>query len=528
MPAAEPAAEDSAVSRKTAAARYISLAPNITETLAYLGGLDRLAAVTNDCDYPEAVRTKTKIGKYTHPELEKIIILQPAAVLLESSADPRFKAKLRELKINYLEYNFAGLKNYFAEIRRMNRDLGLNAEEQIDLLEKSCPAALPGQNKTAAIIVWQNPPIAAGRDTYLSDFFAGLGYRNILTQTARYPEISPELFYQADIIINLSGRPWLFERGVRVWTPADADIYLRLAPRLLQAHAHTALALAELSGGWSESDKQARLRDYRLLRLVFALLAGAGLALCGLLYQTMLANPLAEPYLLGVSSGSAVGALGGLLFSLPPFATAVPGAALALALVYVFARRQGKIDNNGLILSGVMINAFCGALIMLSVFFAGDKVNSLMFWLMGDLGAGLWPQAGLIALALLGVSIFAVWQGGRIELLGVGDEQAEALGVSVNSLKSALLLLLSALTALIVASAGIIGFVGLIIPHIVKMLLGERLILNIFCSLLGGALFLALSDWLARAVVPEITLPVGIITAIIGVPFFVLVYKRAA
>jgi iron complex transport system permease protein len=240
----------------------------------------------------------------------------------------------------------------------------------------------------------------------------------------------------------------------------------------------------------------------------------------------MLSNPLAEPYLLGVSSGAAVGALGGLLFNFPPFLTAVLGALLALALVYLLARKQGKVENNGLILSGVMINAFCGALIMLSVFFAGDKVNSLMFWLMGDLGASVWPQAWLIGAALLAAAFFAVWHSGRIELLSVGDEQAESLGVEVNRLKTFLLLLISALTAVIVASAGIIGFVGLIIPHLVKMLCGERLGLNIFLTLLGGASFLALSDLAARSILPEIVLPVGIITALLGAPFFALVYKK--
>ncbi|MDR2428579.1 MAG: helical backbone metal receptor, partial [Candidatus Margulisbacteria bacterium] len=497
---------------KLTASRFISLAPNITETAAYFGGLDKLVAVTNDCDYPAAVKNKPKVGKYTYPDLEKIIELQPAVVLLESSADPRFKNKLRDLRIDYREYDFSSLRNYFAELRRLNADLNLAAAEKIKNLNKLWQKKYPALDKKAAIVVWQNPPIVAGRDTFLADYFASLGCQNIIARTARYPEISPEQLYQADIIINLSGRPWTLTGGQPVVEP-DTDVYLRLSPRLLQARGEMRNLLANVSGGWSADRRAAALRDYRLLRLVMALLVGAGLALSGLLYQTMLSNPLAEPYLLGVSSGAAVGALGGLLFNCPPFFTAVLGALLALTLVYLLARKQGKLDNHGLILSGVMLNAFCGALIMLSVFFAGDKVNSLMFWLMGDLGTSVWPQALLSGVVLLLTALFAGWQSGKIELLSVGDEQAESLGVEVNRLKTFLLLLVSALTAVIVASVGIIGFVGLIIPHIVKMLFGERLGLNIFLTLLGGAVFLALSDLAARTILPEIVLPVGIITA---------------
>jgi iron complex transport system permease protein len=505
--------------------RFISLAPNITETVAYFDGLDKLAAVTNDCDYPAAAKNKPRVGKYTYPDLEKIIALQPAVVLLESSADPRFKSKLRDLRIDYREYDFTSLRNYFAELKRLSADLDLAADAKIAELNKLWREKFPALRKKTAIVVWQNPPIAAGRDTFLADYFASLGCQNIISRTARYPELSLEQLYQADIIVNLSGQPWRLTNGQPVVEPA-ADLYLRLSPRLLQARGEMQRLLAAASGDWSADRRAAALRGYRALRLVMALLVGGGLALSGLLYQAMLSNPLAEPYLLGVSSGAAVGALGGLLFNCPPFFTAVLGALLALALVYLLARKQGKLENNGLILSGVMLNAFCGALIMLSVFFAGDKVNSLMFWLMGDLGTSVWPQAWLSGAVLLAVALFAVWQSGRIELLSMGDEQAESLGVEVNRLKTFLLVLISALTAVIVASVGIIGFVGLIIPHLVKMLCGERLGLNIFLTLLGGALFLALSDLAARTILPEIILPVGIITALLGVPFFALVYKR--
>ena len=506
--------------------RFISLAPNITETVAYLGGADKLAAITNDCDYPEDILNRQRVGKYTYPNLEKIIALQPAVVLMETSADPRFKAKLKDLKINYLEYDFTSMKNYFGELRRMNYDLALQAEDKIDVLEKSWQTEYLSLNKKTAIVVWQNPLMAAGKNTFLADFFASLGCQNIITKAVRYPEINVEQLYKADIIFNASGRPWSLTDGQNI-VELEADIYSRLSPRLLQSRPDIYQQIAQQKTPLvSAVSPKTMLWEYRFLRIMMALLAGAGLALAGLLYQAMLLNPLAEPYLLGVSSGAAVGALTGLLLNILPFVTAVPGALLALALVYFFARKKGKIDNNGLILSGVMVNAFCGALIMLSVFFAGDKTTSLMFWLMGDLGTGLMSQACCIGTVLLLTALFAFWQSGKIELLSVGDEQAESLGVEVSRLKTVLLFLVSALTALIVASVGIIGFVGLIIPHIVRMIFGERLGLNIFWTLFCGAVFLFLSDLLARSILPEIILPVGIITAILGVPFFVLVYKR--
>ena len=519
--------------------KVISLAPNITETVAYLGGAHLLTGITNDCDFPLEIQHITKVGKYTYPDIEKIIALQPEAVLLESSADPRFKAKLKDLKIKYIEFDFTSMKNYFAELRRLNRILYIDSvisDEKIEELEKLWQEKYPPLNKKAAIVVWQTPLMAAGQGTFLSDFFDSLGCENILAKAVRYPEISLEQLYAAEIIFNISGKKWSLTEGQNV-IDLDADIYSRLSPRLIQARAaclrqaslreREAQATAAAQTTWSADRRAQSIRDYRILRLTMALLIGAGLALAGLLYQAMLLNPLAEPYLLGVSSGAAVGALIGLLFNILPFGTAICGALCALMLVYAFARKKNKIDNNGLILSGVMINAFCGALIMLSVFFAGDKVNSLMFWLMGNLGMGLWPQALVIGVLLVITAAFALWQSSKIELLSVGDEQAESLGVEVGSLKTILLILVSALTAVIVASAGIIGFVGLIIPHIVKMLFGERLGSNIFWTLIFGAVFLALSDMAARMILPEIVLPVGIITAVLGVPFFVLVYKRA-
>ena len=463
---------------EVSAVRFISLAPNITETVAWLGGAGRLIGITNDCNYPPEVSGKTKLGKYTQPDMEKIIALQPAIVLLESTADPRFKVKLRDLNVVYYEYDFVAFKNYFEELRKLNTALALQSEVKIQELEKLWQKKLPPLNKKVVIVVGQRPPIAAGRGTFLSDFFTGLGCQNIVSGVARYPEVDPALFFKADLILDVSGQDWSLGRGLWPVVQLEQDIYARLSPRLLLAReeAHRQLSYYQ----WTSAHKARLIREYRLLRIVMALLAGAGLALSGLLYQSMLLNPLAEPYLLGVSSGAAVGALCGLLLNVLPFGMAIAGAVCALLLVYTLARKKNKIENNGLILSGVMINSFCGALIMLAVFWAGSKVNSLMFWLLGDLGLANWTQAGLLAAALLAVTGFAFWQSPRIEILSVGDEQAESLGVETGTLKTFLLFLISALTALIVASVGIIGFVGLIIPHIVKMLCGEKLAVNVF------------------------------------------------
>lgn len=267
--------------------------------------------------------------------------------------------------------------------------------------------------------------------------------------------------------------------------------------------------------------------ELRLSRVIIASLAGSSLALTGLLYQTVLQNPLAEPYLLGVSAGGALGAVSALFWgSGSPFLAAISGSLLALLVVFLFAQKQGSFDNTGLILSGVMVNAFCSAIIMLLVILAGSKVNSIMFWMMGDIGSAELKQSIFILPLLLFLALVVFIFSNSLDTLSLGEEQAESLGVDVQKIKIFVFVFSSLLTGLVVAVTGIIGFVGLVIPHISKMIFGEKIRNNILPVLIIGAGFTTFADLLARIIIPDSVLPIGILTAVIGVPFFISIFKR--
>jgi len=208
------------------------------------------------------------------------------------------------------------------------------------------------------------------------------------------------------------------------------------------------------------------------------------------------------------------------------FVYAVAGACLALLTVFLFANKRGKFDNSGMILSGIMVNAFCSALIMLMVILAGPKVNSIMFWLMGDIGSAALGNAIIIGIFLLLLTAVSLFFSNSLDALSLGDEQAVYLGINIRNLKITVFIISSLLTGLVVAAVGIIGFIGLVIPHISKMLLGEQLRKNIPLVLILGAGFTVLADLLSRTLIPDTILPIGILTAVIGVPFFILIYKR--
>jgi iron complex transport system permease protein len=267
--------------------------------------------------------------------------------------------------------------------------------------------------------------------------------------------------------------------------------------------------------------------DLRIIRTIFAGLTGISLALTGTLYQAMLLNPLAEPYLLGVSAGGALGAVFCLFLGKGNlFIFAVCGSLLALLIVFMFAGKKGHLDHNGLILSGVMVNSFCSALIMLIITLAGSKVNSMMFWLMGDISSAQPFQLWFILPALFLLLTIAMVFSNSIDALSLGEEQACYLGINANQLKIVIFALSSLLTGLVVATVGIIGFIGLVIPHVCRLLVGEKVRSLLPFLLVIGAGFTILTDLLSRIILPDIVLPIGILTALIGVPFFIIIYKK--
>jgi iron complex transport system permease protein len=286
--------------------------------------------------------------------------------------------------------------------------------------------------------------------------------------------------------------------------------------------------------GTADPTTIAIVQRLRLPRAVLAAMVGGSLAASGATFQALLRNPLAEPYILGISGGAAVGAvfaiaLGGVAASAGIVsAAALAGALLAVLLVFRIAAVAGQaLDTRILLLAGVVTGAFFNACILLALTFAdADAFRSAVFWMMGSFSSASWRSIGMLALALVpGLAILAALAR-PLNLLAVGEETAAYLGTRVERTKLLAYGTASLLTAGAVAVSGVIGFVGLVVPHVVRMLWGPDHRFLLPASVLLGASFTILADTLARTVVAPTELPVGVVTAFVGVPFFVYLLRR--
>ncbi len=270
------------------------------------------------------------------------------------------------------------------------------------------------------------------------------------------------------------------------------------------------------------------VRELRLPRALAGFACGGLLALAGALMQVLLRNPLADPYILGISGGAGVGALFAIMVGLPTFGIdglAFAGALGAMFLVFGLAHGDGSWTQTRLLLTGVIVAAGCGALISLMLAIAPeDRLRGMLFWLTGDLGqaASAWPPMLALAIALLLAMPFAR----ELNLLARGLMQAQALGVAVNRLRYAVFLLASLATAASVTTAGSIGFIGLVVPHLIRLVTGNDQRLLLPASALAGGALLMLADTLARSLIAPQQLPVGVLTALIGVPVFLFLLSR--
>lgn len=284
---------------------------------------------------------------------------------------------------------------------------------------------------------------------------------------------------------------------------------------------------AVLAGG-AEGMNASVIRELRLPRAAAVFACGGLLALAGALMQVLLRNPLADPYILGVSGGAAVGALSAMLFGVGAWwvdGAAFAGALAAMLLVFGLAHGEGAWTQTRLLLTGVIVAAGCGAVVTLMLSLAPDaRLQSMLFWLMGDASGARRPWPALVLLVLGLVCVAPVAR--DLNVLARGDSAARALGVDVDRLRYAVYGLASLLTAVSVTLIGSVGFVGLIVPHLVRFVIGndQRLLLP-FAVLVGGTL-LTLADTAARTVVAPMQLPVGVLTALIGVPVFLILLAR--
>ncbi|MBI5556768.1 MAG: iron ABC transporter permease [Deltaproteobacteria bacterium] len=293
------------------------------------------------------------------------------------------------------------------------------------------------------------------------------------------------------------------------------------------------LAVFDLLGSLADggSTRQTIIWKIRLPRVLLAAVAGATLSLGGLVFQVLLRNPLAEPYILGISGGAAVGAISGMLIGIPFFpgvtVSAFSGSMATLGIVLLLASGARGERRDSLLLAGVMMNAFAGALIMFLLSISqSSQLHHILFWLMGDLSmaeAGRLPLFALILPCYVIIFILAR----PMNILLTGRETATSLGVNVRKISVILLITATLMVSLVVCLSGLVGFVGLVIPHILRLTIGSDHRLLVPAGLLGGASYLVGCDLLARALPASGELPVGIITAMIGAPLFIVLLWRS-
>lgn len=284
---------------------------------------------------------------------------------------------------------------------------------------------------------------------------------------------------------------------------------------------------------WSVS-REVIVLQVRLPRVLLALVVGGGLSVSGVLFQGSLRNPLADPYIIGVSSGASLGAAAGLLFFIPQGLVgfgALPlfafvGAMLATFTVSRLGQHRGRLEPTSLILAGVAVSAVLTALVSLLMVLRIQNLQDVYIWLMGSLSGRGWKHLAVATPYVVAGAILALWMAKDLNVYLLGEEAAHSLGIDVERLQRRVLVVGSLVAAACVSVSGVIGFVGLMVPHALRLIVGAEHRRLIFHSMWVGALFLLVADTLARTVLTPTEFPVGIITAIVGGPFFIYLMKR--
>ena len=273
------------------------------------------------------------------------------------------------------------------------------------------------------------------------------------------------------------------------------------------------------------------IMDVRLPRILTASIVGSGLAICGVIFQGILLNPLADPYTLGISSGAAFGASLALIanitffgiYSVPLFAFV--GALATLFVVLHLSSFDGQMSANTLILSGVIVGAILAAGISFMKYMADEQVAMIIYWLMGSFASKTWTDVAVALGAVLSGLLVAIYYGRDLNIMSLGGRSSNSLGVETARVRKILLITASLVAAVCVSVSGIIGFIGLIVPHLMRFLIGpDNRRLALFSALAGGLLLL-FADTVTRAVLPT-EVPIGVLTALIGGPFFCYIFRR--
>ncbi|HMK48116.1 MAG TPA: iron chelate uptake ABC transporter family permease subunit [Methanocella sp.] len=340
--------------------------------------------------------------------------------------------------------------------------------------------------------------------------------------------------------MEYSVRRWvLITICLMILTTAVAIISIATGPANLSPDKVTQIILSRIpfvqdhiAKTWTAGD-EAIVIQVRLPRVILGLLVGASLALAGVTTQGIFKNPMADPYILGVSSGAAFGVAVSMvigitigMMTINIMLGAFAGALIASFLVFNIARTHYRVPVETLLLSGIAVSAFFSAITSFLMYISGNSLSKIVFWIMGGLQSGGWDRILILIPFFIagGLIIFAFAR--DLNLIQLGDESAAHLGTDVSRVKTILLVVSSLLAAAAVSVSGIIGFVGLIIPHMMRLIVGPDHRVLIPSSILVGAMFLTVADTFSRMIVQPTEMPVGIVTAVIGAPFFVYLLLR--
>ena len=284
--------------------------------------------------------------------------------------------------------------------------------------------------------------------------------------------------------------------------------------------------------GWDEMWQSSIFWNLRAPRIVLSVLVGAALSVCGAAYQSVFRNPLTDPYVLGISSGASVGAAVAILLGLEAYMLGVGTCALVTGLltivvIYRIASIGNRMHTTTLLLTGVCITFLMSAIISFIMVLRQDKMDSIIFWTMGSFASASWTEVAIVApVVAIGIGI-VLYYARDLNLLLAGSETARSLGVEVERVKRVLLLSTTLMVAFCVATCGVIGFVGLVVPHCLRLVLGPDNRRIVPCAIFAGGLFMLLCDTLARTLLMPAELPVGSLTALAGAPLFIyLLYKN--
>ena len=540
--------------------RIVGYSPAITRILFDMGLGGQVVAVTRFCSLPDGVE-RPRVGDAFRIDTDGILAVRPDVIFAQTNPE-KFQGVLDvQPDVRVVEFRMERLSSVPEAIERIGRtvgraDLAAACRTAFDAKLEIVRKRVAGRGRPRVLFVMgTDRPIVAGAENFVHDLIELAGGVNAgaeipgLTRWRRthidaITRVAPDVIVcQASPRAAAAARDYWLQwkslpaaAGGRVHVVTDPDwsipstrlsaMGLRLAEIVHQPAQTVAAPWESLWLAW-------------LGRLLAAAVVGAGLAVGGMALQGLLRNPLAEPYILGISSGAGVGVLGGLAlaahFALPAWAStpvlAFVGALVTCAAVYGVAQRRGHLDPYSLILSGVIVNSFNGA-IMLTIYLYVDphRIADFAHWAMGRLP----DSVDMVLLGVCGACVLGGWvvllvNGAAFNVLALGDSVAGSSGVSVHRLRIVTFLAVGLMTAAAVALAGPIGFLGLIVPHICRMLFGPDHRVGIVTAGLVGAVVLVGAETLCRTVGPYVgvsLIPVGILTALAGGPFFIVLLRR--